>query len=183
MIMYITIPSFIILSLGLPFLMEHFYKDRIKKNFEVLFSCGYTPIEVWAAKILATASAILLLYVVGLITAIFLALVVLKSDVAFGPMNILLLFIMPTFLSLSLLGLKGTLHFVFNDMRLMTIIFMLPFVLTFVIFSYASSLFNISVINISAWGVMLFEFIISFILLLISIIILKLTPVESYLIS
>lgn len=125
-------PVFIVVAVGVPFVIEHFYKDKMKRNIEVLLSLGFSPFEIWAAKIVATGAFALGTYCLGV--ALCLAWfgsngMAVLSLPGWGVLNLLML---SPFLGITMLGAKGLLDFLLNDIRLLNIAFILPFALLFV---------------------------------------------------
>jgi len=125
-------PVFVIVAVGVPFLIEHFFKDKMKRNIEVLLGLGFSPLEIWFAKIAAAGVFSLGSYVLGVILGV----AWLKYDGAqmpsLPPWGILNLLMLSPLLGIAILGAKGLLHFLLSDIRLLNIAFVLPFVALFV---------------------------------------------------
>ncbi len=135
---------FVSISLGTPLVIEQFYKD--KSNLPVFFALGFSPLEVWLGKICVLGVVTYGLNLIALLPS----LVMLKSMVLnFNTIILITLFILSVFIGVSLLGLQGILHFILKDVRLLNVIFILPFFLFFFSFKYFSVL--LSTIS-SFWG-------------------------------
>jgi ABC-type Na+ efflux pump permease subunit len=140
-------PVFIIVAVGVPFVVEHFYKDKLRRNTEVLLCLGFSPLEIWSAKIAAAGAFSLGSYALGVI----LCLGWLKSHgqsipplTRWAALNLLML---SPLLGIAMLGVKGVLHFLLSDIRLLNIAFVLPFVLLFIFMGKVLGLLGVASVD------------------------------------
>jgi hypothetical protein len=150
-------PTFVVVALGVPFLIEHFYKDKMKRNIELLLALGFSPFKVWLAKVTALAVFAGACYEIAVILSLVGFNTTTRFDVSTSLTywDLLNLLLFSPVLGMSLLGIKGLLHFLFKDIRLLNVLFILPFVLLFVFFRYATGVFRIVTLGGSVVSILL----------------------------
>jgi hypothetical protein len=148
-VMFGIFPVFIVVALGVPFLIEHFYKDKMKRNTELLLALGFTPFQIWISKVTALAVFAGSCYEIAIVFSLVTFQMFTQTGVGFslGPARMLNLFLLSPLLGMSLLGIKGLLHFLFKDIRLLNILFILPFVLLFMFFRSAMIFLRVTTID------------------------------------
>ncbi|MEO0296234.1 MAG: hypothetical protein ABIN23_02185 [candidate division WOR-3 bacterium] len=156
--------NFIFISL--PYLVEHFYRDRIRGNIEVLLCLSFSPLKIWLIKLLTVFLMNYPLYVFGGLISLIINFL-LKTLSISKIQIIIFLFISPIF-AFSILGLNAFLHFFFQDIRLLNLFFILPFVIFIVIFNYSTKFLVIFNLNIYIFSIsmILISFLIIFSILL-----------------
>lgn len=160
----------------LPYLVEHFYRDRMRGNIEVLLALGFSPLKVWLTKILAVFMMNYPLYLFCGLVSLFINLI-LKSLLISEEKIFLYLFISPLF-AFSIMGIKAFLHFFFQDIKLLNLFFVLPFVIFVILFNYSIKFFSLISFNISLF--LIIAVFICFLIIFLLVIILKILPKENF---
>ncbi len=178
-VLHKLIPTMIIVLLGMQLSGMQFYREKINRNLEVLLALGYKPTKIWFCKMVSIWIIIYLLYLIGLLFSFAILPFISSKIIQCKDFSFYLnLFLFSPLLGMSILGLNSVLQLLLTDIRVMNLsliifvflfLFFLPQIAKFIPLAEFVEHFPILSISLSLF------------LMLISLIILRVTPKERYL--
>ncbi|MGB9722107.1 MAG: hypothetical protein ACPL28_11605 [bacterium] len=178
-VLHKLIPAMIIILLGAQLTAMQFYREKINKNFEVLLALYHDPVKIWFCKMVPLWIIIYFLYLIGLLFAFTILPLIASKVIQCKDFSFYLnLFLLSPLLGMAILGLNSVIQLLLDDIRVMNLSLII-FVFLFLFFLPQISkliplikfLEQFSILSISA----------SVFLIIISLVILKISPTEKYL--